>query len=220
MLHPIDRRLIEFLKVDISQFTTTYKLNDDEKEGIIVIEIGGKTECFDPFDFCEYMFIGQSEAANEARFNLERQAGIFIELKMYLTNITERFTRYTAQYPNCRKYDFTGFIRQLDAPIALAKFHLDEKLLDSQIKANTSAITTNAHTRKSNVTLIWIFGVTAILSLITALVAILTYRLESTKYEQVQQQKQQLLQEQQKKEKEVKFYIPPHPKHVIDSSKN
>jgi ABC-type polar amino acid transport system ATPase subunit len=68
-----------------------------------------------------------------------------------------------------------------------------EKANNSTIQTNENIRNTNENIRKSNKTLIIVFSITAFFTLITAIIAVLTYQLEVNKRNEQEQLKSQLL---------------------------
>lgn len=128
----------------------------EDNQGFIIAKIKDITKAFFPIEFCELTLIAQAQKADAAKFSngksdLNKQAKIFVKFKTHITQIIERYKRFTDDYPEIKKDDFDSFIRQVDTAINESKLNIEIKLLNSQITTNKSSQETNRISKITNI---------------------------------------------------------------------
>ncbi len=94
----------------------------------------------------------------------ENKLSFLGEARSNFVQLSENAKRMLAEVDWCKRYEFAGFVNQVDALIQMGKLELEAKLLVSQIATNENTLTTNSVLKN-------IFRWTAIIAGIGVLIA-------------------------------------------------
>lgn len=143
------KKQIEILSEDISTSDVIFKMIEDDTDVLITfITEDGRSLTLPPYDFCQGFFVANCLKADKMKLNngsddLIEQAKLFMELKGHFISFIQHFNAFTAHYDRCKKYDFSGTLKQVETFAERAKLTVELSLLNCQIETNNSVKDTN-----------------------------------------------------------------------------
>jgi hypothetical protein len=125
--------------------TSNYALSEDGKSIIFTVSDKERKEEYTAYAYFELLLTYYAFKATDTEEGNAMK--ILCNGKSNAINTIEKINRSLEQWKDCNKYDFESFINQYDVMIEWAKAELEIKLLNSQIKTNSSTTETNRISR-------------------------------------------------------------------------
>lgn len=156
------QRKMKFLEAPLHEVDVNFVIEKNKIDIIAIVIISGVVGEFDPIELCELLIKVRINLATESKTpegqsDFLHQALLFSELNTFIVGVIKDLDRFIdvnkSMNSQLKHYDFTNTYRVLDAQMERAKFHLDLKLLNSQIKANQSQIEANRNANKINISI-------------------------------------------------------------------
>ena len=135
----------------IGQNRQSNKVIYSEENKDIHIEVNGSdgVKTYDPYEYLRLygIYIGLKATDEESEV---KQMSTLVDGRAMLVHLIENIKRKSEGKEINKEYKYNGFIRAIDAHIQMSKAELESKLLQSQIETNSSQITTNDISKKTN----------------------------------------------------------------------